>query len=209
VFNPFYTTKPVGQGTGLGLSIADGIVREHGGRIRVESRPGGGATFVVELPRVAPPEPHRAPPAPTPAVAPGGRSVLVVDDEPSVRGAITTYLRSLGIAADGAASGAAALARVRERRYDAILLDLRMPDMPGDAVYAELAAADPALAERVVFLTGDLHSEAAAAFVRSTGRPFVSKPFELDDLARVLFAGSAPDGAEGRSPRAHPARPVE
>ena len=56
IFNPFYTTKPVGQGTGLGLSISDGIVREHGGRIRVESRPGRGATFHVELPRVAPPE---------------------------------------------------------------------------------------------------------------------------------------------------------
>jgi two-component system NtrC family sensor kinase len=56
IFNPFYTTKPVGQGTGLGLSISDGIVREHGGRIRVESRPQGGATFFVELPHVAPPE---------------------------------------------------------------------------------------------------------------------------------------------------------
>ena len=56
IFNPFYTTKPVGQGTGLGLSISDGIVREHGGRIRVESRPGAGATFHVELPRVDPPE---------------------------------------------------------------------------------------------------------------------------------------------------------
>ena len=56
IFNPFYTTKPVGQGTGLGLSISDGIVRGHGGRIRVESRPGRGATFYVELPRVAPPD---------------------------------------------------------------------------------------------------------------------------------------------------------
>lgn len=56
IFNPFYTTKPVGQGTGLGLSISDGIVREHGGRIRVESAPGAGATFLVELPRVEPPE---------------------------------------------------------------------------------------------------------------------------------------------------------
>ena len=60
IFNPFFTTKPVGQGTGLGLSISDGIVREHGGRIRVESRPGRGAVFHVELPRVAPPE---SPPA--------------------------------------------------------------------------------------------------------------------------------------------------
>jgi PAS domain S-box-containing protein len=56
IFNPFYTTKPVGQGTGLGLSIADGIVREHGGRIQVESAPGAGAEFIVELPIVAPPD---------------------------------------------------------------------------------------------------------------------------------------------------------
>jgi signal transduction histidine kinase len=61
IFNPFYTTKPVGQGTGLGLSISDGIVREHGGRIRVESKPGRGATFHVELPRVSPPEIAPAP----------------------------------------------------------------------------------------------------------------------------------------------------
>src|SRR5262249_7866668 len=77
-FNPCFTTKPVGEGTGLGLSISDGIVREHGGRIRVNSRPGFGATFEIELP-------HANPPSSTPthgeeptAVAPGTKRLLVV-----------------------------------------------------------------------------------------------------------------------------------
>src|SRR5215208_7079421 len=73
IFNPFFTTKPVGEGTGLWLSISDGIVREHGGRIRVEARPGGGATFVVELPLVSAPDEAVAPAAlPPPAGGAGG-----------------------------------------------------------------------------------------------------------------------------------------
>ncbi|MDQ3697059.1 MAG: ATP-binding protein, partial [Gemmatimonadota bacterium] len=65
IFNPFYTTKQVGEGTGLGLSISDGIVREHGGHIRVESRPGSGVTFLVELPLVPVDGPHDSAPPPS------------------------------------------------------------------------------------------------------------------------------------------------
>jgi PAS domain S-box-containing protein len=105
IFEPFYTTKPMGEGTGLELSISDGIVREHGGQIRVDSRPGAGATFSVELPLAAtPPEARvlrrstppkmramRAPPAadashPRPARA---CTFLIVDDEPAIRAALT------------------------------------------------------------------------------------------------------------------------
>ena len=187
IFNPFFTTKPVGQGTGLGLSISDGIVREHDGRIRAESGATGGATFHVELPYVEPPNAQRSHAHHFPLSTRHAQRVLVVDDEPSIRGAVTKFLRSHGHAVDTVGSGKEALALVAQRRYDAILLDLRMPDMPGDVLYAELHDRAPAAAERVVFLTGDTQSESARGFLESTGRPTVSKPFLLDDLAAVLL----------------------
>ena len=187
IFNPFFTTKPVGEGTGLGLSISDGIVREHGGRIRAESAPGGGAMFTVELPYIEPPGFESEAVECAPGITSDTQRVLVVDDEPSIRGAVTSFLRSRGHAVDTVGSGSEALALVAQRTYDAIVLDLRMPDMAGDALYLELRRRAPHAAERVVFLTGDTQCESARGFLESTGRPTVSKPFLLDDLAAVLF----------------------
>jgi PAS domain S-box-containing protein len=192
IFNPFFTTKGVGKGTGLGLSISDGIVREHGGSIRVETRPGAGATFIIDLPYVPVPAtaaPRVVPDTPQPPARGGGsKAVLVIDDEPSVRDALCAYLISIGHEAEGVASGSEALTRVAARRFDAVLLDLRMPDMSGDEVFAALQRQAPELAARTVFVTGDTQSEEASAFIRSTGRPCISKPFILDDVANLLFA---------------------
>jgi PAS domain S-box-containing protein len=187
IFDPFFTTKPVGEGTGLGLSISDGIVREHGGRIRAEVGPASGASFVVELPYVAPPDSELADVTLVPRAARHGQRVLVVDDEPSIRGAVTSYLRAQGHAVDTVASGREALTLVAQRSYDAILLDLRMPDMPGDVLYRELHTIAPNAAAHIVFLTGDTQNEAARGFLQSTGCPTVSKPFLLDELAAVLL----------------------
>jgi PAS domain S-box-containing protein len=197
IFNPFYTTKPTGQGTGLGLSISDGIVKQHGGRLRAESAAGAGATFVLELPLVAPPATPRAgadaDDAPAhahePALPPAtmsGRMVLVVDDEPAIRGAVARYLRTRGHTVALADSGAAALAVLAERPFDAVLLDLRMLDMSGDAVYAELVRRDPRQAERVAFLSGDVKGSGAHAFVETSGRPWLAKPFLLDELSAMM-----------------------
>jgi PAS domain S-box-containing protein len=186
IFNPFFTTKPVGEGTGLGLSISDGIVREHGGRIRVESRPRCGATFYVELPRVAPPDtPERTPElAGAPSV--DRKRLLIVDDEATIRTAIATYFRSLGHTVDGVGTGREAIAHASAERYDAILLDLRLPDLSGDEVFAELQAI-PGLVDRIFFITGDTQSESAQKLLAATGRPTVSKPFILDELAGVVL----------------------
>ena len=187
IFNPFYTTKPVGQGTGLGLSISDGIVREHGGRIRVESVAGAGARFIVDIPLVAPPR-RTGDEDPVSIDAPerAGRRILVVDDEPSMRAALGTFLGSLGYDVEEADNGEQARARLASSEYDVVLLDLRMPDLGGDVLYRELCDRDPRHARRVVFLTGDTQSEPAQRFLRDAGRPSVSKPFQLDDLASVL-----------------------
>ena len=188
IFNPFFTTKPVGEGTGLGLSISDGIVREHGGRLSVESRVGEGATFVLELPVVTPPLGEAAVTAEPSATKPSnGRRLLVVADEPALRTAIATFFRSLGHSVDVAATGHDGVVLASQSAYDAMLLDLRLPDMTGDEVLAELEAKACA-PRRVVFVTGDTQSDAARSTLGATGRPIVSKPFLLDDLAAVVLA---------------------
>jgi PAS domain S-box-containing protein len=186
IFNPFYTTKPVGQGTGLGLSISDGIVREHGGRIRVESQPGEGATFLIELPVAsASPAPVRTVAAVRPATT-AARRMLVVDDEAAMRAAITRFLTGLGHSVTAAAGGLEARALLDANEYDVVLLDLRMPDLGGDTLYEELRDRDPRHAHRVVFVTGDVQSEPVRRFLERSGRPVVGKPFQLDELATVL-----------------------
>ena len=189
IFNPFFTTKPVGEGTGLGLSISDGIVREHGGRIRVESCQGQGATFVIELPYVAPPEPGT--PVDTPVVQPRtpSRRILLVDDEQTLCRAVARFFRSLGHEVDTAGTGREAVTRASVAEYDVVMLDLRLPDMTGDDVLTELRSIqrEP---DRVVFITGDTQSELARSLLEAGGYSVVSKPFVLDELAAVVLAES-------------------
>jgi len=190
VFNPFYTTKGIGKGTGLGLSVSDGIVREHGGSIRVEST-GLGASFIIELPMTVPPGAEPIAAVTEPEVTPSGDrplNILVVDDEPSIRSAIVRYFAGLGHTVDAAGTGAEAYALLESRRYDTILLDLRMPDTSGDAIYRELVERDASHAGRVIFLTGDVQSDHSQQFIDATGRPRVTKPFSFDELTRVVFA---------------------
>jgi PAS domain S-box-containing protein len=186
IFNPFFTTKEIGEGTGLGLSISDGIVRQHGGQIVVHSTPGDGATFSIELPRTTPPNGSLDASAVEVRAQSSARTLLIVDDEASIRHALTRYLEREGHAVDAVATGGEALALLRDKRYDGILLDLRMPDVSGGEVYATLRETDPEHAERVVFATGDVESDAAREFLRSAQRPYVSKPFVLPTVAHLL-----------------------
>jgi PAS domain S-box-containing protein len=187
IFNPFYTTKPVGQGTGLGLSISDGIVREHGGRITAESAPGEGATFIVELPVTAPTPVERGGEHPVPAPPATGRA-LVVDDESAMRTAISSFLRLEGHLVDVAASTSEARAFLGAGEYDVILLDLRMPGEGGEQLFDELRRRDPRHADRVVFVTGDFQDAGVQRFLAAANRPLVTKPFQLDDLSAVVAA---------------------
>jgi CheY-like chemotaxis protein len=192
VFNPFYTTKAIGKGTGLGLSVSDGIVREHGGSIRVESLERG-VSFVVDLPIIAPPgaEPTGRAEPPVDRSPDRALTMLVVDDEPAIRSAIVRYFGGLGHAVDAAGTGAEAYALLESRRYDVILLDLRMPDTSGDAIYGELLERDPTHASHVIFLTGDVQSDSAHQFIQESGRASVMKPFTFDELTRAVLAQAA------------------
>ena len=187
IFNPFFTTKPTGSGTGLGLSISLGIVREHEGRIWAENAPTGGARFVVELPIVAArgSDEYRVPLAPQVG---DQLRMLVIDDEASVRVALQRYFASRGHEVETTASGKDALARLREGTFDAVIVDMRMPDLSGEQLYEELRMKDPGHAERVVFTTGQLVDEQVRKFLASTGRPYIPKPFEFSAFDQALPA---------------------
>jgi len=191
IFDPFFTTKEVGKGTGLGLTVAYAIVQEHGGRIRLESRPGAGASFYVELPvsgkasAVPPPRPEG------PINTAAGASILVVEDEAALATAVMDALRDADFVAEWAADGEEALVKVKATRYDLVICDLRMPKLDGRAFYRSLSSAVPALSKRVVFVTGDVAGTDAEQFLNDTGCRWLAKPFRLGDLLRAVREGLA------------------
>ena len=192
VFEPFFSTKDVGQGTGLGLSLAYSTVREHGGTIEARNVPGAGAEFVVELPYVAQAPPREDHPAEEPAalMIAGRRHILVVDDEESVRRLLEVTLSQLGFTVNMAPDGVAAL-RLLERhtyKYDIVLADVRMPGLGGAELYHHISEQAPDLARRVIFITGDTISPDTRAFLESTGLPTVVKPFRAADIQTTIAA---------------------
>jgi PAS domain S-box-containing protein len=185
IFEPFFTTKPPGQGTGLGLPLCQGIIEGHGGTIRVESTPGEGALFLVELPIAAAPADAAGVRPPDTLASPQGQAILIVDDEPGVSEVLAELLMIDGHQVDTVSNGAAALRRLEERSYDLILSDLRMPELDGPGLYRELERRHPALCQRLVFLTGDVMTPETQAFLAGTAVPAVRKPFSLDEVRRV------------------------
>jgi signal transduction histidine kinase/CheY-like chemotaxis protein len=187
IFDPFFTTKEVGKGTGLGLTVAYAIVHEHGGRIRTESRPSSGASFFVELPvtgaRVSPTPPAR-PRTPT-ATTPQHGAVLVVDDEAALAAAVSAALQDAGYSVEQASDGEQALIRVQSRPFDLVICDLKMPRVDGRTFYGMLLTAKPALAARVIFVTGDVAGTDAEKFLEESGCRWLAKPFRLADLVRA------------------------
>lgn len=191
VFEPFYTTKAEGRGTGLGLSICQGIVKEHGGRITLETAPGSGATFTVELPgtehaAVEPAEPLLA--------APSGATlrVLVVDDEEPILHYMRATLETWGHTVAVARDGRDAYRQIAAEPFDLIVCDLRMPQIGGRDLYQTLVRERPEAAAKVVFATGDTVRGDTLQFLESLGRPFLHKPFTLADLRRLLARVTTP-----------------
>jgi two-component system NtrC family sensor kinase len=186
VFDPFFTTKPDGEGTGLGLALARGIVEGHGGAIAVESSPGEGARFVIELPVGTPPgaaderdDLVAASPVP-------GKSILVVDDEPAVASLLAEALSRDGYKVDMASNGAVALRMLGARDYDLIMSDSGMPVLSGPELYREVERREPRLARRFVFVTGDILNPRTQAFLARTGAPQLEKPFTVESVKRVV-----------------------
>ena len=190
IFDPFFTTKPLGKGTGLGLTISNTIIQEHRGRILVENQPAGGAKFTVELPVVqcaVTPTVDRLPPEIKPAVAESDkRAVLVVDDEPNVLALLKNVMTQNGYEVVTATNGQEALERIAARSYDVILSDMRMPGMDGRKFFEIVRKQNPALAHRIVFVTGDTVSPDTQEFFEDTGNRWLSKPFSIAQVTATV-----------------------
>jgi CheY-like chemotaxis protein len=186
-FDPFFTTKPIGEGTGLGLSMIYGFVRQSGGQARIYSEPGQGATVCLYLPRHSgEPGPVHAAAAAQPALprALGGETVLVVDDEATIRMLVAEVLSDLGYATIDAADGPSGLAVLQSgRRIDILVSDV---GLPGGMNGRELADAARVLRPDlpVLFITGYAEHAVIGHGHLRPGMHVLTKPFTIDALAR-------------------------
>ncbi|MBM3174368.1 MAG: PAS domain S-box protein [Chloroflexi bacterium] len=187
IFDPFFTTREVGQGTGLGLSLCYGIIAEHNGKIYAESKPGKGATFIVELPVVTEAElPEPVEPVVEESEKVTKARILMVDDEQVVRELVKRVLGGEGYEVDTIDNAADALKMIADQRYNLILLDIKMPGMDGAELYRRIQKIAKSLARRVVFITGDIVSAATEKFLSETKVARIDKPFTAEQLRREV-----------------------
>ncbi|MEE9219345.1 MAG: ATP-binding protein [Acidobacteriota bacterium] len=213
LFDPFFTTKPTGKGTGLGLSLAFGIVRQHGGTIEARNLPRRGACFSVWLPVVggsaeaASAEPgavfsvpaarKRAPAqkplaegthGPRRGAGTATRRILVVDDEQFLAAVMREALEADGFGVEVARDGEEALRCLDATPFDLVITDLKMPNMNGWDLHARILEREPRLAGRVLFSTGDVVNPTTLRFFEETRSPYITKPFKLSELRRLVHS---------------------
>jgi PAS domain S-box-containing protein len=194
-FEPFYTTKPLGQGTGLGLSMIYGFARQSGGSVRIRSSPGNGTVVWLCLPvaeavsapaaddpALDPASVGTALPDGTPAPRRAGGTVLVVEDDPTVRLLVLEVLAELGYAALEAADAQAAIVLLESaQRIDLLVSDVGLPGMNGRQLAEIARQTRPRL--RVLFMTGYAENAIIRAGFLAEGMQMVTKPFALGTMA--------------------------
>jgi CheY-like chemotaxis protein len=189
MFEPFFTTKPAGQGTGLGLSTVHGIVHQSGGALAVRSAPGEGTEVEVYLPQArvgAAPALAQPSSAPRPTAATG--TVLVVEDEASVRRLTRRALEAAGFRVLEAEDGAQALRLAEGALLDLVVTDIVMPGMSGVELAERIAPSHPGLP--VLFVSGYADEAPEAHGAKAAGRELLGKPFrprQLVERARRLI----------------------
>jgi PAS domain S-box-containing protein len=190
IFDPYFTTKPVGEGTGLGLAVVHGIVKRHGGAIRVDSEAGVGTRIHIQFPviEMSPPKP-RATPLPS---AGKGERILVLDDEIALVDTLTRQLERLGYRVDSFNNPQEALHHFRRRpeRYDLVLSDVSMPEIPGDILVEHLRTIRPDIP---VILSTGYSDRITSGRLQALGvDPPLRKP--LDRVALALAVRAALSG---------------
>jgi PAS domain S-box-containing protein len=188
IFEPFFSTKPVGTGSGLGLAISRSIVDGLGGTLACEQRPGGGTVFTVVLPAGEGEIAEVAPPSAVSTSAIRRGKVLIIDDEPDVAAAVRRVLRRdheveiLSDARDALTLLAAGQA------WDVILCDLMMPQMSGMVFFDELRRRFPLQATKVLFMSGGVFSGEGKSFLDRVANPRLEKPFAPERLKEMVAA---------------------
>ncbi len=190
-FEPFFTTKEVGKGTGLGLSMVYGMARQSGGTARIESTPGAGTAVKIYF-RAAETEASETAGADSETTGTKGRrkraSILVIDDDPDVRGFIVTTLEEQGYRVREASDGAQGLAEIDRERPDLVVLDFIMPGLSGADVASRILEARSDQA--ILFVSG--YSETEAVKRVAPNAPLLAKPFRSDALDKAVRAALAP-----------------
>ncbi len=184
-FEPFFTTKPVGKGTGLGLSQVFGFVKQSGGHVKIYSEPGQGTTIKIYLPRHFGENVEIAAERPAAPAAAASETILVVEDDASVRAGTVAALDELGYRVEQAADAVEALRRLEANpQIVLVFTDIVMPGMNGRKLADEMATRFPTV--KVLFTTGFTRNAVVHNGVLDHGVNFIAKPFTLEQLARKL-----------------------
>jgi len=198
LYEPFYTTKDVGQGTGMGLSISRSLIEGMNGSIRFASVADQGTTFTVVLPKVPAAQGLEVETTRSETVSPIARqtnlNVLVIDDDAAVLRVVKRMLGHCTVSTIDDPQKALAMCDACD--FDLILCDVMMPTMSGDQFYRSLKASHPTLAERVTFITGGALTSETEKFLESVDRPVLLKPLDLVQLRQF-----ARDQINKNSPR--------
>jgi CheY-like chemotaxis protein len=186
----------------MGLSVVHQIVTEHGGTVHVDSEPGRGTNFLIDLPLGVEPQveaggaesaPVNEPMPLLSGVASRSLHILMVDDEPALRRMLTLVGTRRGHSVDSACEGGEALDLIRAAEiggtpYDLVFSDMQMPGVGGRQLAERLLAHDPVYADRLYLFTGALDSSDISWIRGHTRVPILHKPFSLDDIMRILVA---------------------
>ncbi|MBL8142329.1 MAG: PAS domain S-box protein [Acidobacteria bacterium] len=184
LFEPFFTTKPKGRGTGLGLATIFGAVKQAGGTIEVYSEVDRGSAFKIYLPRVSAPVEPLVKPTVFDTLPHGRETILLVEDDPTVRHVAVSFLRRLGYTVRIAANGDEAIMRAQAGGIDLLLTDVVMPGINGQELATRLRAAHPDL--RVLFTSGYTENTIAHHGVVDPHTDFIGKPFGIHALATKI-----------------------
>jgi two-component system NtrC family sensor kinase len=188
IFDPFFSTKEVGEGTGLGLSICFGIISEHKGQIQAENNPESGATFSIALPLKAPTmltpnDPVEIIPQTDPLTS---LKILAVDDEYPLLKLLHRVLSQRGHTVEMAADGQTALQKLAASEYDLVICDMIMPDILGTDLYERAAKKYTALDRRFIFVSGNVVDKDTRLFLEKSRLPWLSKPFLPADIENIV-----------------------